>query len=65
MVLQTLLHFILLYQIEKTHLSGVKQKQLGIERNHKEACWNEYKRPTNYIGNGVYPDYMWAMLSHI
>ena len=40
-----------------------KQKQLGIERNHKQACWNEYKRPTNYIGNGVYPDYMWAMLA--
>ena len=40
-----------------------KQKQYGIDHNHKEACWNHYRRPVNYIGNGVYPDFMWAMLA--
>ena len=39
-----------------------KQKQYGIDHNHKEANWDHYRRPANYIGNGVYPDYMWAML---
>jgi tryptophan halogenase len=39
-----------------------KQKQYGIDHNHKEANWEHYRRPANYIGNGVYPDYMWAML---
>lgn len=39
-----------------------KQKQYGIDHNHKEACWEHYRRPVNYVGNGVYPDYMWALL---
>lgn len=40
-----------------------KQKQYGIDHNHKEACWEHYRRPVNYVGNGVYPDFMWAMLA--
>jgi tryptophan halogenase len=40
-----------------------KQKQYGIDHKHKEACWKHYRRPVNYVGNGVYPDFMWAMLA--
>ena len=40
-----------------------KVKQYGIDHNHKEENWEHYRRPVNYLGNGVYPDYMWAMLA--
>lgn len=40
-----------------------KKKAKGIAENHKEKCWQEYRRPVNYVGNGVYPDFMWAMLA--
>ena len=40
-----------------------KQKQYGIDHNHKEARWEHYRRPGNYVGNGVYPDFMRAMLA--
>ena len=39
-----------------------KVKQYGIEHNHKEKNWEHYRRPVNFLGNGVYPDQMWAML---
>ncbi|MDA9373839.1 tryptophan 7-halogenase [bacterium] len=39
-----------------------KVKQYGIDHNHKEANWEHYRRPVNFLGNGVYPDQMWAML---
>ena len=40
-----------------------KNKELGLEKNHKQKCWEAYRKKENYIGNGVYPDYMWAMLA--
>ena len=39
-----------------------KVKQYGIDHNHKEKNWEHYRRPVNFLGNGVYPDQMWAML---
>ena len=39
-----------------------KVKKYGIEHNHKEKNWEHYRRPVNFLGNGVYPDQMWAML---
>jgi hypothetical protein len=39
-----------------------KNKELGIKENHKEKCWEAYRKKENYIGGSVYPDYMWAML---
>lgn len=40
-----------------------KVKQYGIDHNHKERCWEEYRSPSNYIGHSVYPDYLWAHLA--
>lgn len=40
-----------------------KHKQYGIEHNHKDECWKYYRRPSNYLGEGIYPDYMWAQLA--
>lgn len=39
-----------------------KMKQYGIDHNHKERLWEEYRRPVNYIGNGIYPDFVWLSL---
>ena len=39
-----------------------KMKQYGIEHNHKEKLWEYYRRPINYVGNSIYPDFMWLGL---
>ena len=39
-----------------------KMKQMGIDENHIDACWREYRVPGNNAEQGV-PDFMWAMMA--